>query len=129
MRWVLICCGWICVAAGVVGIFLPLVPTVPFLLLAATCFARSSERFHGWLVKHSHLGPLVRDYLSGAGIPLRAKRISIGTVWVSFPFSIFLFAEALWLKFLLLAIAIAVTLYLLSLPTCPLTKPQDPPAA
>ena len=63
LRWILICCGWCCIAAGVVGIFVPLLPTVPFLLLAAACFARSSERFHSWLLEHSHLGPLVRDYL------------------------------------------------------------------
>jgi uncharacterized membrane protein YbaN (DUF454 family) len=87
LRWILICCGWICIVAGVIGIFLPLIPTVPFLLLAVACFARSSERFHSWLVEHNYLGPLVRDYLNGTGIPLRAKRIAIGMIWVSLPAS------------------------------------------
>jgi len=119
LRWLLIACGWTAVAGGVVGIFLPLVPTVPLLLLAAACFARSSERFHRWLVEHNRLGPLVRDYLSGAGIPVRAKRAAIGMVWVSFPLSIFLFAQQFWLKALLAAIAIGITLYLHSLPTAP----------
>jgi hypothetical protein len=117
LRWVLIACGWLCIAAGVVGIVLPLVPTVPFLLLAVACFARSSDRFHAWLVEHNHLGPLLRDYLQGAGIPLRAKRTAVCMVWVSFPLSTFLFAQALWLKLLLMAIAVAITVYLLSLPT------------
>jgi uncharacterized membrane protein YbaN (DUF454 family) len=119
LRWVLISCGWISIVGGVVGIFLPLVPTVPFLLLAVACFARSSERFHTWLVEHNHLGPLVRDYLKGAGIPLRAKRAAICMVWVSFPASTLLFARAFWLKVLLISAAVAITAYLLFLPTVP----------
>jgi len=119
LRWVLISCGWLSIIAGVAGVFLPLIPTVPFLLLAVACFARSSEKFHTWLVEHDHLGPLLRDYLSGAGIPLRAKRVAIGMVWISFPASTFLFAQALWLKVLLLTAAAGITLYLLSLPTAP----------
>lgn len=117
LRWLLISCGWIFTVAGVIGIFLPIVPTVPFLLLAAACFARSSERFHTWLVEHNHLGPLLRDYLQGAGIPLRAKIAAIGMIWVSFPASAYLVADALWLKILLLSMAAAITFYLLSLPT------------
>jgi uncharacterized membrane protein YbaN (DUF454 family) len=119
LRWILICCGWCCIAAGVIGIFLPLLPTVPFLLLAAACFARSSEQFHSWLLEHSHLGPLVRDYLHSGGIPLRAKRVAIGMVWVSFPVSALLFAQAVWLKVVLLSIAAGITLYLMQLPTVP----------
>ena len=119
LRWILICCGWCCIAVGVVGIFVPLLPTVPFLLLAAACFTRSSKRFHSWLLEHSHLGPLVRDYLISGGIPLRAKRVAIGMVWVSFPVSVFLFAQAVWLKIVLLSIASVITLYLMQLPTAP----------
>ena len=120
LRWILICCGWGSIVAGVIGIFLPLLPTVPFLLLAAACLARSSELSPTWLVEHNHLGPLVRDYLSGTGIPLRAKRIAIGMVWVSFPASTFMFAELLWLKVLLIILAVGITVYLLSLPTRPI---------
>jgi uncharacterized protein len=116
LRWILISCGWIAVAGGVVGIFLPLVPTVPFLLLAVACFVRSSERFHRWLVEHKHLGPLLRDYLRGAGIPTRAKTIAIGMVWLSFSATTILFARDFWLKTLLIAVAVVITLYLLSLP-------------
>ncbi len=125
LRWILICCGWICIVAGVIGVFLPLLPTVPFLLLAVACFARSSVRFHRWLVEHSHLGPLLRDYLNGRGIPLRAKRMAIGMVWVSFPASTFLFAQALWLKILLMTVAVGITIYLLLLPTGPGEKHRN----
>lgn len=109
--------GWLAVVVGVIGLFLPLVPTVPLLLLAAACFARSSERFHSWLVEHRHLGPLIRDYLQGAGIPLRAKVAAIGTVWVSVPVSAFMFVPVVWVRVMLLLIAVGVTLYLLRLPT------------
>jgi uncharacterized membrane protein YbaN (DUF454 family) len=117
LRLVLICCGWLSVAAGVVGIFLPLVPTVPFLLLAAACFARSSERFHRWLLEHAFLGPPIRDYLVYGGIPRRVRRIALSMVWVSFPASAFFFAQAMWLKIALLIIATGITLYLVRLPT------------
>lgn len=116
-RAALIALGWLAVAAGVAGIFLPLVPTVPFLLLAAACFARSSARFHAWLVDHNYLGPLVRDYLNGTGIPARVRLTAVGMVWVSFPTSALFFARATWLRLVLVAIAIGITLYLFSLPT------------
>lgn len=125
LRWVLISIGWVSIALGIAGIFVPLVPTVPFLLLAAACFAKSSQRFHSWLVEHNHLGPLLRDYLNGTGIPLRAKRMAIAMVWVSFPASTFLFVRAFWLQVLLIAAAVAITGYLLFLPTAPKVDRTD----
>ena len=125
LRGMLIACGWVFTAAGVAGIFLPLVPTVPFLLLATACFARSSVRFHTWLTEHNHLGPLLRDYLKGAGIPLRAKRVAICMVWLSFLTSTFLFVQGLWLRLVLIATAVVITLYLLSLPTATGDDPSN----
>lgn len=126
LRWILIGIGWFSVVAGVIGLFLPLIPTVPFLLLAVACFARSSRRFHDWLVEHNHLGPLIRDYLKGGGIPRRVKILAISMVWISFPVSTFLFARATWLKVLLISTAIGITIYLLSLPTIyPATNDTD----
>ena len=117
LRWTLVICGWLATLAGVVGLFLPLVPTVPFLLLAIACFVRSSPRCHSWLVEHRHLGPLVRDYTQGEGIPLWTKRMAICMVWVSLPTSTLLFADAFWLKILLMVTAVAITIFLLLLPT------------
>lgn len=117
MRTLLLGAGVLATALGVLGIFLPLLPTVPLLLLAAACFARSSPRCHVWLLEHPRLGPLVSDYLDGSGIPLRAKVWAIFLLWTSILFSALLLVPSLPLKLTLFAVAVGVTLYLLRLPT------------
>ncbi|BEH11078.1 MULTISPECIES: YbaN family protein [Geobacter] len=119
IKWLFLTVGVIATGLGVIGIFLPLVPTTPFLLLAAACFARSSDRFHRWLVEHAHLGPMVRGYLEGTGIPRRAKTVAIAMVWLTVPSSAFLLVPMPWVRVLLLAIATGVTIYLVRLPTAP----------
>ena len=108
--------GFISTGLAILGIFMPLVPTVPLLLLAAACFARSSERFHYWLLNHQKLGPMINGYLNGQGIPLRAKITAIGLIWLSISISVFI-VNPFWLEFLLVIIGFSVTLYLLSLST------------
>ena len=108
--------GFLATALAIIGIFLPLLPTVPLLLLAAACFARSSERFHNWLLNHQKLGPIIHCYLNGQGVPVRAKITAIGLIWFSISISVF-FINPFWLKFLLVIIGFGVTLYLLSLAT------------
>ena len=73
MRPILLLVGWICVGLGVLGIFLPLLPTTPFLLLASVCFARSSERCHKWLLDRPHLGPVIKDWERHGAISTRSK--------------------------------------------------------
>jgi len=102
------------VILAVVGTVLPIMPTVPFLLLAAACFDRSSPRFHHALVSHAHFGPLIRDFYGGKGIPRRAKCISITMIWSGFIFSLFILPGQT-LKIILAVILAAVTVYLLSL--------------
>ena len=125
LRLMLICIGWISIVGGIVGLFLPLVPTIPFLLLAVFCFSRSSERFHTWLVEHKHLGPMLKDYLIHVGIPFKAKVAAIGMIWISFPATTLLFVETFWIKVLLLSIAAGVTAYLLLMPTPPVAKVRE----
>ena len=115
-RNILLVGGFCSTGLAILGIFLPLLPTVPLLLLAAACFARSSERFHHWLLNHQKLGPMIHGYLHGQGIPLRAKITAIGLIWLSIPISVYL-VQPIWLKSLLLIIGFSVTLYLLSLTT------------
>jgi uncharacterized membrane protein YbaN (DUF454 family) len=117
LRWTLFIIGCIAVGLGVIGIFLPLLPTVPFLLLALACFARSSARFYSWLHDHTHLGPLVRPYLQGRGLNRATKIKAIGLVWISIGLSMLFFVEIFWIRGVLLIIALGVSLYLFRLPT------------
>jgi len=112
IRYALLTIGWLSVVLGVVGIFLPVLPTTPFLLLAAACFARSSERFYNWLVNHPRLGPWIRDYLDGNGIPLKGKVYAIGLMWISITVSCFL-VPLFWARTFMLTSAVCVTIYIL----------------
>lgn len=80
-RWALIIAGCTAVALGAIGVFVPLLPTTPFLLLAAWCFARSSARLHRWLVCHPRLGDYVSGFLYGGGMPMRAKATALVVLW------------------------------------------------
>lgn len=117
-RWLLLICGWICVVLGVVGAFLPVMPTTPFLLLAAACFVRSSKRFYIWLVTHRWLGPLIRDYLDGGGIPLKAKVYAIGSMWIGGGISCWLVPNTYARLFVLINISL-ISLYILKQKTRP----------
>jgi uncharacterized membrane protein YbaN (DUF454 family) len=125
LRILLIGIGWLAIILGVIGIFVPVMPTVPFLLLAAACFARSSERFHSWLIDHKYLGPLIRSYLGGTGMPLRAKISALTMIWISLLISAFLLVHLLWVRLLLIGIGICLTFYLLRLPTS--EEDEEPP--
>lgn len=108
--------GVLSVVLAIVGTFLPIMPTVPFLLLAAACFSRSSPRFHRALMDHAHFGPLIRDYHAGKGIPKRVKRISLVTLWFGGAFSVAV-VPVLWGKLVMAGIFVAVAAYLLALNT------------
>jgi uncharacterized membrane protein YbaN (DUF454 family) len=111
---VLVVAGTLSLATGVIGIFLPLLPTTPFILLAAACYARSSKRLEAWLLDHRRLGPPIRDFRAGRGISLRVKIIALVTLWSSITTSALLFVRPWWARALMLAIAIAVSVYLLA---------------
>ena len=112
IRYALLAIGWLSVALGVIGIFLPVLPTTPFLLLAAACFMRSSKRFYLWLVNHRQLGPWIVDYLEGQGIPLKGKIYSIGLMWLSIGLSCYL-VPLFWARAFMLTSAVLVTVYIL----------------
>jgi uncharacterized membrane protein YbaN (DUF454 family) len=112
VRYLLQGVGWLSVVLGVIGIFLPVLPTTPFLLLAAACFARSSPRFYHWLVDHPRLGPWIRGYLDGDGIPLKGKVYAIGLMWVSIGFSCWL-VPMVWARGLMVVSAVLVSVFIL----------------
>lgn len=118
MRMVLLVFGVVSVAAGIVGIILPLVPTTPFLLLAAWCFARSSDRFYRLLMSNRWLGPYIRNYRDGRGMTRRAKVSTLILLWLAIVGAAGFVVPMLWSRLLLVGIATGVTLFLLRLPTC-----------
>ena len=116
IRWTLLVSGFLATTLGVFGIFLPVLPTVPFLLLALACFARSSERFYNWLLDHAHIGPIIRPYINGQGMTRASKVKAIALLWASISLSVFYLVEINWVRSLLLIISCCVTIYLLRLP-------------
>ena len=115
VRLLLLGAGNISVALGVVGIFLPLLPTTPFLLLAAACYVRSSNTFYSWLVAHPVLSKYILAYLNGEGIPRKAKYYTLFTMWLTMAVSAVI--VPLWqVQLLLLCIALMVSTYIWRLP-------------
>lgn len=117
VRALLLGAGWLCVGLGAIGVVVPLLPTTPFLLLAAACFARASQRFYHWLLNAPVLGPFIRDYRAGVGIPLRAKIIALTLLWATILSSAILFVPLWPVRVLLVLTAAAVSAHLLRLPT------------
>ena len=115
LRVLLMIAGGICVGLGVIGIFLPILPTTPFLLLAAACFVRSSEQFHQWLLNHPSLGQYILPYLDGSGMPRKAKKYTLMMLWLTMPFAIYL-VPLMPVRILLALIGLSVSFYIIRLP-------------
>jgi uncharacterized membrane protein YbaN (DUF454 family) len=113
MKAALFACGTLCVVLGVIGMFLPIMPTTVFLLLAAACYARSSERFHRKLVENRWLGPYLQQ---NRGLTLRQKATILGVLWVGLGATMIWTTQSVWLRVILAAIGISVTLHVVRLP-------------
>lgn len=109
--------GTVCVGLGIMGMFLPLMPTTVFLLMAAYCYSKSSNRFHNWLLNNRFLGKYIKSYKTGQGISIRQKVTTIAILWASIGFSIWYVSGTFWLTLLLAAVAIGVTVHLLWIKT------------
>ncbi len=112
----LIISGTICVGLGILGMFLPLLPTTPFLLLAGYCYTRSSKRFYKWLINNRWCGEYIRNYQEGKGMLLKHKVLAITLLWLTISYSIWV-VSAWWIRVLLCAIAGGVSIHLLKLKT------------
>jgi uncharacterized membrane protein YbaN (DUF454 family) len=104
--------GTICAGLGVLGVFLPVLPTTPFLLLAAFCFGRGSKRFHHWLVYRSWIGSYIRNYQSGQGIPFLQKLSTLGFLWLTIGSTIGFTELVWWIKTALVLMAVGVSIHL-----------------
>lgn len=115
LRGLLWTVGSICLVLGVLGIFLPVLPTTPFLLLTAACYLRSSEKFYNWLVSHPKLSRYILAYLDGRGLPRRAKYYTLSVLWLTISFSVYI-VPLLAVKVMLVLIAGSVSVYIWRLP-------------
>ncbi|MBR3758422.1 MAG: YbaN family protein [Bacteroidaceae bacterium] len=113
----LIFIGSLSLFLGLLGIALPLLPTTPFLLLSATCYFHGSDKLYHWLMAHPTLGPYIHSFREEKAIPLRVKVVSVTMVWVTLLYCIFFVVNSLWIKLLLLFLAIAISWHILSYAT------------
>ena len=113
MLWTLAGCG--AFALGFLGVFLPLLKTVPFMILAAFCFARGSERFHDWLVDHPQFGPAIRDWRSHGAISRKGKMWAVVGIALAFGISLVLGVK-LWVLGVQAVVLVLVATFVLTRP-------------
>jgi len=109
--------GCISLVLGIAGIVLPILPTTPFLLLTAACFAKGSDRFYRWLINHPWFGEYIENYRSGRGMPMKTKITTIALLWLSIGTSVIFFVDFFPAKIVMLVIASCVSCYLITRPT------------
>lgn len=122
LRILLIVAGTFFVGLGGLGIFLPLLPTTPFLLLAAACYARSSETFYSWLLNNKWFGQHIKDWREGRGIPLKTKALSISLLLLTIGYSIAFVVTGFAIKFFLILVVIGVSTHIFLLPTLKINR-------
>jgi uncharacterized protein len=113
----LVAAGVMCVGLGILGMFLPLLPTTPFLLLSAFCFARGSDRLYQKLLNHRVCGKYINNYRNGVGFTIREKVTALTVLWLSIVNGAWWLGDRIWMKVLLAAVGCGVTIYLVRIKT------------
>ena len=116
-KHIFIILGTLFVILGVMGIFLPVLPTTPFLLLAAACYVRGSDRFYRWLINNRILGTYINNYLEGKGMSIRSKVITLLLLWLTIGLTITVGIQNIIVRIILVIIAMGVTIYISRLKT------------
>jgi len=116
-RYLLIIIGTFFLGLGIIGIFLPLLPTTPFLLLAAACYTRSSKRLYDWLLTNRWLGNYIRNYRERKEVPFKIKILSISFLWIAIGYSAIFVVHILLGRIILILIATGVTIHILCIQT------------
>lgn len=117
MRILLMIFGFLSLGLGILGIFLPILPTTPLLLLAAALFLRSDSRMYEWLLDHKRLGPYIRNFMVHKSIPLKIKIISVSMVWITLINCAVFVAEHWAFRLFFIVLASAITIHILSYKT------------
>ena len=113
IAWIVL--GSLSVAVALVGIVLPVLPTTPFLLLAAACYIRGSQRLYELLLRSKVLGPYISNYREGRGMTIGAKMVTLSLMWGAILYSLVMVTDDLWVRLLLLLIAVGVSVHIVSL--------------
>jgi len=116
-RYLYISIGTLALGLAILGIFLPLLPTTPFLLLTAACYARGSRKFYTWLMESSLFGPYIRNYREGKSIPLSVKVVVLSLLWATILYSAFFVVTHVWIRILLMGVALGVTVHVIRIRT------------
>lgn len=119
MRALFLICGLLCVGLAALGVVLPLLPTTPFLLLALWLFARSSKHLEHWLISNRLFGSYLDNYRRGLGVPLQVKVATLALLWTTLALTAVFAVDRWWIRGLLLAVAMGVTIHISMLKTCP----------
>jgi len=117
MKWLLFLCGMVLLGLAILGIFLPVLPTTPLLLLSAALFLRSHKGMYDWLMNHPKLGPYIRNFMIHKSIPLKIKVLSVSMVWLTLLNCAIFVAEHWVFRIFFLILAAAITIHILSYKT------------
>lgn len=117
VRWLYVIGGTVSLVLGLIGLFLPIVPTTPFLLLTAFCYARGSERFYFWLLTNKYFGSYIRAWRNNEGIPIKVKVYALALLWYVLAMSAFLVVPLWSVRILFFLVGAGVTIYIVRLPT------------
>lgn len=109
--------GFLSLLAGIIGLFLPVIPTTPFVLLAAGCFLKGSKRLYAWITAHRIFGPPIDRWCRYHAVSRRTKVVGLSTLWFFMLISIIFIVPGLYLKLILVGITLAVTIHILALKT------------
>jgi len=113
---ILIAAGFSCLILGAIGVFIPVLPTTPFVLLSAACFSASSRKLNDWLLKSRLFGPYIENYRTKQGVSARRKIASIAFLWAGLFISMFI-VRTVWICIVLGAVGAGVTVHLLMIKT------------
>lgn len=120
LAYLFVSLGFLSLALGIAGMFVPVLPTTPFLLLTAFCFMKGSKRLYSKLMNHKSIGPYIRDFMQYRAISVRVKVYSVSMLWLGIGLSIYL-VDNLHLRLFLLLVAAGVSVHIL----CFKTKGRD----
>jgi len=116
-RKLLFIAGTLATGLGILGIFVPILPTTPFLLIAAACYMRSSQKFYNWLLNDRFLGAYIKNYLQGKGMPLKVKILTVTLLWITIGLSVWFVAQNAIIRVILILVAIGVTTHITRIKT------------